>query len=67
MYSYFLGMNISLFNFLSFSFIILMYYYVNILGLLVGVDNERELQIEGKTTKLNVIVIEVDEYYSYKV
>jgi len=44
-----------------------MYYYVNILGLLVGVDNERELQIEGKTTKLNVIVIEVDEYYSYKV
>jgi len=60
-------MNISLFNFLSFSFIILMYYYVNILGLLVGVDNERELQIEGKTTKLNVIVIEVDEYYSYKV
>jgi len=36
--------------------------YVDILGLLVGVGTERELQVDGKTTKLNVIAIEADGY-----
>ncbi|XP_027905618.1 ATP-dependent DNA helicase PIF1-like [Vigna unguiculata] len=35
-------------------------YLVDILGLLVGVGTERELQVNGKTTKLNVIAIEAD-------
>jgi len=34
-----------------------MYYYVDILGLLIGVGTVRELQVDGKTTKLNVIAI----------
>jgi len=38
----------------------LLYYYVDILGVLVGVGIERELQVDGKTTKLNVIAIEAD-------
>jgi len=36
-----------------------MYYYVDILGLLVGVGTKGELQVDGKRTKLNVIAIEV--------
>ncbi|XP_027938803.1 ATP-dependent DNA helicase RRM3-like [Vigna unguiculata] len=35
-------------------------YLVDILGLLVEVGTERELQVDGKTTKLNVIAIEAD-------
>jgi len=35
---------------------------LDILGLLVGVGTERELQVDGKTTKLNVIAIEADGY-----
>jgi len=44
-----------------------MYFYVEILGLLVGVGTKRELQVNGKITKLNVIVIEVYGYFSSKV
>ena len=46
---------------------IFMNYYVDILGLLVGVGTERELQVDGKTIKLNVIAIEADGYFSSKV
>ena len=35
---------------------------LDILGLLVRVGTERELQVDGKTTKLNVIAIEDDGY-----
>ncbi|XP_027941038.1 uncharacterized protein LOC114194825 [Vigna unguiculata] len=38
-------------------------YLVDILGLLVRVGTERELQVDGKTTKLNVIAIEADGYF----
>jgi len=41
--------------------------YVDILGLLVGVGTERELQFDGKKTKLNAIAIKADGYFSYKV
>ena len=37
-----------------------MYYYVDILGALVGVGTERQLQVDGKTIKLNCIAIKVD-------
>ncbi|XP_027906001.1 replication factor A protein 1-like, partial [Vigna unguiculata] len=37
-------------------------YLVDVLGLLVGVGTERELQVDGKTTKLNVIAIEADGF-----
>ncbi|XP_027941121.1 uncharacterized protein LOC114194915 [Vigna unguiculata] len=37
-------------------------YLVDILGLLVEVGTERELQVDGKTTKLNVIAIEPDGF-----
>ena len=35
---------------------------LDILGLLVRVGTERELQVDGKKTKLNVIAIEADGY-----
>jgi len=38
-------------------------FYLDILGLQVGVGTERELQVDGKTTKLNVIAIEPDGYF----
>jgi len=37
--------------------------YLDILGLLVRVGTERELQVDGKRTKLNVIAIEADGYF----
>ena len=35
-------------------------YYVDILGVLVGVGTESELQVDGNKTKLNVIAIEAN-------
>jgi len=40
-----------------------MNYYLDILGLLVRVGTKRELQVDGKTTQLNVIAIEADGYF----
>jgi len=36
---------------------------LDILGLLVRVGTERELQVDRKTTKLNVIAIKADGYF----
>jgi len=36
------------------------YVFIDVIGILTGVDTERELNIIGSSTKLNVISIEVD-------
>jgi len=44
-----------------------LYYYVDILGVLVGLELKENLQVDEKKTKLNVIAKGADGQYSVQI